>query len=245
MGEIILITSGKGGSGKSTLAVNVGASLAMRGLKVLLIDADAGMRALDLMLGLSGKVVYDIADILAGRCEPVRAILESPVNQLHLLPAPQTTAVELIEPEGIKRLCRGLSHYYDFVIIDSPAGSGAGAVTAAAPAEKALIVTTADPVSVRDADRMASILFSLGVHDLRLVINRVVPKLVRKRALPDLDRVIDGAALQLIGVVPEDERVAACACVGRPAVPYPKGAAVAFRNIAGRLNGEEVPLMKL
>jgi septum site-determining protein MinD len=250
MGERILITSGKGGAGKSTLAVNCGAALAAMGKKVLLIDADAGMRALDLMLSVSDQVVFDLSDVLAGRCEPVKAILGCAQTGLSLMPAPQTVSGELYEPDAMHRLCKGLSRYYDYVLIDSPAGIGPGAMTAAAGAETALVVSTADPVSVRDAERMASILIDKGMDGLRLVINRILPRLIRRRLMLDLDAVIDGVALRLLGVVPEDERVAAACFAGRPVVrgdgrEPPRSAAAAYWNIARRLQGAEVPLLKL
>ncbi|HEX3027463.1 MAG TPA: AAA family ATPase, partial [Clostridia bacterium] len=228
-----------------TFSVNCGAALAARGRKVLLVDADAGMRALDLMLSVTRSVIYDLSDVLTGRCEPVKAIIETPVEGLSLLPAPQIVSSELVEPEGMQRLCRGLTHYYDYVLIDSPAGIGSGAETAAAGADKALVVATPDPVCIRDADRIASILLNRGYGQLRLVINRVNPKLIRKKTKTDLDAVIDNAAIQLIGVVPEDERVSVASFSGTTVVSFKKGAAVAYKNIAARLMGEDVPLMKL
>lgn len=246
MGEAIIITSGKGGSGKSTFTVNCGAALALRGKKVLLIDGDAGLRALDLMLSVSGKVVYDLADVLAGRCEPIKAIVATDIPGLHLLAAPLSADDGIFEPLGMQKLCKGLTRYYDYVFIDSAAGVGAGMVTSAAAADRAIVVSTADPVSIRDADTVAAVVIRQGVTGIRLVINRVKPRLIRKKVIYGLDNAIDGAAIQLIGVVPEDEKVTIASFRGVPAVTIARsGAAQAFSNIARRIAGEDVPLMKL
>lgn len=241
----MLITSGKGGSGKSTFAVNCGAALTQLGQKVLLIDADAGLRALDLMLSVTEKVVYDLSDVLAGRCEPVRAIVETDVPGLYLMSAPAKVCEGAMDSESFRQLCQGLTHYYDFVLIDSPAGVGGGARTAAAAADTAIIIATGDPVCVRDADRIASAVLACGVVNIRLVINRLNMRIIRKNPAFNLDRIIDMTAVQLIGIVPEDEAVTEAVYSGRPVAFSRKGASQAFRNIAGRLLGEDVPLMKL
>ena len=246
MGEAILVTSGKGGSGKSTFTVNCGAALADLGKKVLLVDSDAGLRALDIMLSVSNKVIYDLSDVLTGRCEPIKAIIDTSFKNLQLLPAPLTADDSLMEPDGMKRLCRGLTHYYDYVIIDSSAGVGTRVLASVAAADRVIIVSTPDPVSIRDADRVAAVVLSQGVENLRLVINRVKPRLIRKKAVYGLDTAIDEAAVQLIGVVPEDEKIILSTYKGMPVTEISKtGAALAFANIARRILGEDIPLMKL
>lgn len=245
MGQVIVITSGKGGSGKSTLTVNCGAALARMGRRTLLVDTDAGLRALDMMLGLSDCVVYDLNNVLTGECEPVKAILETGIPELSLLPAPQTVSNEALDAGEFGRLCRGLSHYYDYVLVDSPAGIGPGVVMAAQDSDRALVVATGDPVCIRDANRMAGVLRGVGLDDIRLVINRVNTRMIRRGVLPDLDRVIDGAMIQLIGVVPEDEQIPVAALAGKTVADAKKGAGAAFRNIAQRIDGRDVPLMKL
>lgn len=245
MGQVILVTSGKGGSGKSTFTVNCGSVLAEEGKKVLLIDTDAGLRALDLMLNVSDRVVYDLNDVLGGQCEPVKAIVQTDTENLQLLPAPQSVACEFLDADEFKRLCRGLSHYYDYIFIDSPAGIGAGASMVAAACDRAIVVATADPVCIRDADRIATVLNAIEVSDIRLVINRVNPRLIRKKMVPDLDAAIDGAALQLIGVIPEDENVTVASYTGKIVADMGKKVSQAYRNIAARIDGREVPLMKL
>lgn len=248
MGETVLITSGKGGAGKSTFAVNCGAALARMGRRVLIVDADAGLRAIDLMLSVQDSVIYDLSDVLAGRCEPVKAILSTGVEGLFVLPAPLDPADGSFEPEGMRRLCRGLTNYYEFVLIDSAAGMGPEVMTAAAGAGRAVIIATPDPVGVRDAGRIAVALEAAGLTKLRLVLNRVRPRLIRHRAAAALDRAIDDTAVQLLGVIPEDEAVVLATFEGHPVLleeKSRKNAAGAFGNIARRLVGEEVPLMKL
>lgn len=244
-GKVLLVASGKGGAGKSTLSVNCGAALAQRGNKVLLIDADIGLRSLDLMLGVSDRVIYDLGDVLAGNCEPGRAIIVTDYHDLHLLPAPQVELLKAVDAETMRELFRGLSRYYDYVILDSPAGVGFGLTTPAGAADTALVVANPDPVSIRDAERAAQVLRNHNVPEIRLIINRVNSKMIRKKVLPNLDEVIDGTSIRLLGAVPEDRHVLEAAAAGRPVIVLRKGAAMAFRNIAARIDGEDVPLMKL
>jgi septum site-determining protein MinD len=229
-GKVILIASGKGGVGKSTLAVNCGAALAARGKKVLLIDSDAGLRSLDLMLAVSDRVIYDISDVISGRCEPARAIIVTDCHNLHLMSASQTDFPEMVDISAIQTLYKGLSQYYDYVIVDSPAGIGSGVTVPAQAADFAIVVATNDSVCIRDAGRMAQSLRARGLLKISLVINRVDAKLIRKKVLPDLDAVIDGAAVQLLGVVPEDRRVIMAAAAGKP--------------VTVLLDGENIPLMR-
>lgn len=245
MGQIICITSGKGGTGKSSFAANCGAALARNGRRVLLIDADAGLRSLDLMLGASESLVFDLGDVLAGRCEPVKAIVPTSEPGLTLLSSPQDSSEDNLDEEAFVRLAKGLSHYYDFVMIDSPAGLGECAQAAAKAASRAVVIATPDPVSARNAEKASRMLEKCGVTDARLVLNRVTPGFIRAGLLMNLDDAIDCASLQLIGVVPEDPDIPAAAFRGQPLRPGKKGAALAYRNIAGRIEGEDIPLMKL
>lgn len=244
-GTILLITSGKGGAGKSTFAVNCGIALSQRGHRVLLVDADMGLRSLDLMLGVSDRVIFDISDVLSGDCETGKAIIVTDYHDLHLLPAPQSDCADMSDSEIICKLYSGLASYYDYVLVDSPAGVGSSITAPVAVADSAIVVATGDPVCIRDAERMAQILRQKGAVSLRLVLNRVDPKLIRKKILPDLDTAIDGTSVQLIGIVPDDRHVTVAAAAGKPVTVFRKGAAQAFRNIAARLDGEEIPLMKL
>lgn len=211
----------------------------------MLVDADVGLRSLDLMLGISDRVVFDLGDVLSGRCEPGKAIIVTDCHNLHLLPAPQTECLDMANSIAMGKLYKGLAAYYDFIFIDSPAGMGASVTAPVGVSQCMVIVATADPVCIRDAERLSQVLRERKGVNLRLVLNRVDAKLIRKKILPDLDAAIDGVSVQLIGVVPEDKHVIMAAAAGRPVVIFHGGAATAFRNIAARLDGENIPLMKL
>lgn len=243
MGTIFVVASGKGGSGKSTVCEGVGVALARRGLHVLLIDADAGLCSLDLMLGIAQEIVYNLGDVLAGRCEPVRAIHQvAACPGLDVLTASSRETMHVTE-ENMARLCRGLAQYYDFVLIDAPAGIGEGLSLAAAPAEEALLVVTPDPICIRSAEKAGRLLREKGLP-CRLVINRYRRRVLKDQMVEDLDEVIDKTSLQLIGVVPEDKLIAAAAARGE-VYGGSSPAAVAFSNLAARLCQEERPIMKL
>ncbi len=242
MGKVAVITSGKGGTGKSTLAAGLSAALVRRGNRVLVIDCDAGMRGVDLMLGVSGKLVFDIADIVRGNCPPENAIYPcSTVPELYILPAPQNVRDE-ISPCIMRQLVRVFEKYYDHILIDCPAGIGTGFESAAAAAGYAVIVANAEPLSVRGCDKVRQRLMRMNVPEIRLVINRFNEKKFRRMGVfPDLDSVIDKAGVRLLGIVPEDNAAAAEAQRGQP----PEGrmkAVYAFDRIAARLDGVEVPL---
>lgn len=243
MGQISVITSGKGGAGKSTVTAGLGYALARSSERVLLIDADAGLRSLDLMLGVAGNTMFDLSDVFAGNCEPFKAIYPSPIFQnVFVLPAP-ISLEEMCNPTEMRQLCRGLTRYYDEVIIDCPAGVGKGFDTAVAAADRALVVTTPDMVCARDAQIVSGLLEERRVK-AHLLINRLRPAKVMDGSMPDVDEIIDTAGLQLLGIVPEDEAVAVANANGRP-LPSDCNAALCFSNIARRYNGESVPLAKL
>ena len=243
MSQICVVTSGKGGAGKSTVTAGLGYALSRHNGRVLLIDADAGLRSLDLMLGVSGTTMYDLADVFAGNCEPVRAIYPSPVFQnVFVLPAP-IRLEDMCTPEEMRALCRGLATYYDQVIIDCPAGIGPGFDTAVAAADRALVVSTPDMVCARDAQILAHLLEERNLRS-HLIINRLRPGKVMDGSMPDVDEIIDTAGIQLLGIIPEDEEVAVANANARP-LPSACNAAVCFENIARRYMGQSVPLAKL
>lgn len=244
-GRIVLVTSGKGGSGKSTFSVNCASALAKRGRKVLLIDADTGLRSLDLMLGISDRVNYDLGDVLAGRCETGKAIIVTDSHDLHLMPAPASLSEDMKNSEIISKLYRGLTFYYDYVFVDSSAGINEGVMAPAREADISVVVATDDNVCIRDAGRVSQILREHGAENIRLVLNRVQPKLIRKNVLPNLDEAIDNAAAQLLGIVPEDKHITLAAAHGRSVLMFRSQAAKAFLNIAARLDGEDIPLMNI
>ncbi len=243
MGQICVVTSGKGGAGKSTVTAGLGYALSRHSGRILLIDADAGLRSLDLMLGVSGNTVYDLADVFAGNCEPVRAIYPSPIFQnVFVLPAP-IRLEDMCSPEEMRALCRGLATYYDQVIIDCPAGIGPGFETAVAAADRALVVSTPDMVCARGAQILSHLLEERRVP-AHLIINRLRPNKVMDGSMPDVDEIIDTAGIQLLGILPEDEEVAVANANARP-LPSACNAAVCFNNIARRYLGQLVPLAKL
>lgn len=243
MSQICVVTSGKGGAGKSTVTAGLGYALSRHNGRVLLIDADAGLRSLDLMLGVSGTTMYDLSDVFAGNCEPVRAIYSSPVFQnVFVLPAPLRLE-EMCSPDEMRALCRSLASYYDQVIIDCPAGLGPGFETAIAAADRALVVSTPDMVCARDAQILGHLLEErqLKAH---LIINRLRPNKVMDGSMPDVDEIIDTAGIQLLGIIPEDEEVAVACANARP-LPSACNAAICFGNIARRFMGESVSLARL
>lgn len=245
MGAITVITSGKGGVGKSTLTSGLGFALSKRGRRVLLIDGDAGLGCLDHMLGVEEQKVFDIADVVSGRVEPLKAVYSCPFSEgLFLMPAPATED-DLISPDIMKQLLSVLGRYYDHVLIDCPAGVGGGFQSAIAAAKRALVVSTPDPVCLNGAKKTRALLEEYGVRQQRLIINRFSSRNFRtQNVYPDLDSVIDAAGIRLIAVVPEDALLAAAAANSVPASPKSFGA-MALGRLAARLEGEHVPLASL
>ena len=204
MNNVYVVTSGKGGVGKSTVTAYLGVELCKKGKKVLLIDMDEGLRSLDLMLDVSSHTLFDVSDIIKGNCNVNQAVI--PVKQcpiLYLLPAP-VTVNSLNSPKGMKILCEKLSEFFDFILIDSPAGVGKGFINAVSGADNALVVVNPDPVSVRDAAYVAKLLRENKVENIRLIINKLDIDLVKKGVLYNIDEVIDATALQLIEAIPYD-----------------------------------------
>lgn len=243
MGCVMVVTSGKGGVGKSTITVGVGAALARRGKKVLLIDGDAGLRSLDIMLGISQELVFDIYDVLVGNCEPIKAIYAcNDVRGLYLMPAPQSIE-NRVTPELMTRLIKGLSGYYDYVIVDCPGGLGGGFKSAIAAAQTALLVLTPDPVCIRDADLIRQRLMAEGMKNTRLLINRFSDRSLENSRIPDIDYIIDASGVQLLGVIPEDSELACAMARGHAATNHGI-APEAFERIVARLEGERIALPK-
>ena len=243
MNQICVVTSGKGGAGKSTVTAGLGYALSRHNERVLLIDADAGLRSLDLMLGVSGNTMYDLSDVLSGNCDPARAIYSSPVfKNVFVLPAPLRLE-EMCSPAEMRALCRSLAAHYGQVIIDCPAGLGSGFETAVAAADRALVVSTPDMVCARDAQILGHLLEERNMRT-HLIINRLRPNKVMDGSMPDVDEIIDTAGIQLLGILPEDEEVAVACANARP-LPSDCYAAICFGNIARRFMGANVPLAKL
>jgi len=240
--QICLITSGKGGAGKSSACVLLGAAIAKQGKRVLLIELDSGLRGLDVMLGLAAQVVYDLDDVLHKRCAPAKAVLaHSSLSSLHLLAAP-AQPVQWVQAPPLLHIIQGFAPYYDYILLDSPAGLHQGFLLGANACTCALVVATPDPICVRDAYLAGRVLRDHGVNNLALIINRLPARFTGFDTLPDLDAVIDQTEIQLLGVIPEDPRLSAALAKGQSAqVTGP--VAQAYANVAARLAGEERELL--
>lgn len=246
-GQIVTITSGKGGVGKTTATANLGVALASDGQKVVCIDADIGLRNLDVVMGLENRIVYDIVDVVEGRCRLRQALIrDKRLAELHLIPAAQTRDKTSVSPDDMVRLCKELSAEFDWVIIDSPAGIERGFQNALAPADKVLVIVNPEVSSVRDADRIIGLVEAEEKGPPALIINRIKPELVQRGDMLATRDILELLAIELIGVVPEDERVIVSTNKGTPVVFDDKDkAGRAFRNIAKRLQGQSVPFMEI
>jgi len=247
MGEVIVITSGKGGVGKTTTSANIGTGLASIGKKVVMVDTDIGLRNLDVVMGLENRIVYDLVDVTQGNCRLRQALIKDKrFEGLCLLPAAQTKDKSSVNPEQMKELCNKLKQEFDFVIIDCPAGIEGGFKNATAGAEKAIVVTTPEISAVRDADRIIGLLEAAELRNPKLLINRIRPNMIKKGDMMDIDDIIDILAIDLLGVIPEDEAIVISANRGEPvALDMNSQAGQAYRNIARRIAGEDIPLISL
>ncbi len=247
MGRIIAITSGKGGVGKTTVTAGLAGALAERGCRVVAVDGDFGLRNLDLVLGLESSVVYDISDVLSGRCEPEKALASCrELPGLYFLAAPQRLLPGEENRQRRGELMRALSKEFDYVLVDSPAGVGEGFLAACEGADMGLVVTTLDPSALRDAEQAATLMRELGVSDLRLIVNRFNPRYILEGLAPDLDGIIDSVAVRLIGVIPDDKKVFMCQSRGESLVRKGgKKLSRSFLDIADRLMGKNLPLRGL
>ena len=242
MNNVIVVASGKGGTGKSTVCICLSVSLVKQGKKVLLIDCDCGMRGLDIMLDIEQDILFDASDAVCGNCSFGEAVYKSKHNEnLYLMAAPFDAENEL-SPSVFTQLVDAVKDNFDYVIIDSPAGIGSGFVTAAAPTDRALVVTNAEPTSVRGAVKVRNKLDALGVSQIRLIINRFDKKLFRKLGFyPDLDAVIDASQTQLIAVIPFDLNISVVMQRGAAGLDSGYHFAV-FDRVSRRIQGALVPL---
>ena len=238
--KIVMVASGKGGTGKSTLSVLLGARLAAAGGKVLLIELDSGLRSVDIISGVYGKTVYDIADVLSGRCEGTKAVVASPLYPgLSVISAPYEWG-GTVQPAALQKLLEKMAPFFDWVLVDTAAGLGAPFKAALSVSETVLLVLTPDPVTLRDGHIAAEEAFAAGAKQVRLVLNRVGPGSFGG-AVRDLDECIDTVGAQLIAVVPESSQLQVCAAKGQ-ALPADTQAFRAVDNLARRLLGQRVPL---
>ncbi len=241
--QVVTVTSGKGGVGKTTAVANIATALAAAGQKVVCIDADIGLRNLDVVMGLENRIVYDLVDVIEGRCRLRQAMIrDRHFQELYLIPAAQTRDKSAISPSDMVDLCNELRPDFDWILVDSPAGIERGFRNAIAPADRILLVTNAEVSAVRDADRVIGILEAEEKGSPSLIINRLKPDLVRQHEMLSPEDVLDLLAVPLLGIVPEDEMVIVATNRGAPVVLDEKSrAGKAFRNIALRLMGKESP----
>ncbi len=247
MGEVIVITSGKGGVGKTTTTANLGTGLALKGKKVVLVDTDIGLRNLDVVLGLENRIVYDLVDVVEGTCRIKQALIKDKrYDNLFLLPAAQTRDKSAVSPEQMIKLCEELKADFDYIIVDCPAGIEQGFKNAIAGANRAIVVTTPEVSAVRDADRIIGLLEANELRNPKLIVNRVRIDMVKRGDMMTIDDIVDILAIDIIGVVPDDEKIVISTNKGEPAVTDNKSlAGEAYRNISRRIMGEDVPLLSL
>jgi septum site-determining protein MinD len=244
--KIVTITSGKGGVGKTTLTANLAAALAAQNQKVVCIDGDIGLRNLDVVLGLENRIVYDLVDVVEGRCRLRQAMIrDKRLPELYLIPAAQTRDKSAVTPSDMVRVCEEIRPDFDWVLVDSPAGIERGFRNAIAPADMVLVVTNPEVSAVRDADRIIGLIEAEEKGPARLIINRIKPEMVRRAEMLSVDDVIELLAIELIGIVPDDESVVSSTNRGLPIVLDGKSrAGQALRNIATRLRGNDVPFLE-
>lgn len=244
MGQVFVVTSGKGGVGKSTITAGLGAALARTGANVLAVDTDIGLRSLDLILGVASRAVYDWLDVINERCEVAQAMTRvDPLENFYAMPAPLLSD-EVIATDKFRRMCLRLRDTFDFILVDSPAGIGRGFDLACSPASAAILVVTPDPISIRTVEMTSRLLKEKHILEQRIIINRFRSKPVKKAQQPNIDEVIDGAGVKLIGVVPEDANLNFCAIKGR-LIEQKQKSGQAFARIAQRMLGKEVSLKNI
>lgn len=247
MGESIVITSGKGGVGKSTTSTNIGTALALSGKKVCLVDTDIGLRNLDVLMGLENRIIYDLVDVVERHCRIQQGLIrDKRCDTLYLLPAAQTKDKTAVSSNQLRWLMAELKEQFDYVLIDCPAGIEVGFQNAIAGADQAIVVTTPESTAIRDADRVIGILEKEQMAPPKLIINRMRKQMVRDGGMMDVHEVVSVLAIDLLGVVPDDEQVIRAGNSGEPiALGNENLAAKAYRNIARRIQGEMVPLLAL
>lgn len=247
MGEVIVITSGKGGVGKTTTTANIGTALSLLEKSVVVVDADIGLRNLDVVMGLENRIVYDIVDVAEGTCRLKQALIKDKrFESLYLLPAAQTKDKTAIEPKQMQEVTEKLKKEFDYVLIDCPAGIEQGFKNAIVGADKAIVVTAPEVSAVRDADRIIGLLEANELYNPLLVINKVRIDMVKKGDMMDIDDMIDILSIDLLGVIPDDQSIVISTNRGEPAVMDLNSlAGKAYKNIAERILGKEVPFLNL
>ena len=246
MGEVIVVTSGKGGVGKTTTVANIGTGLAMLDRRTVVVDTDIGLRNLDVILGLENRIVYNLVDVINGKCRLKQALIKDKRHpELYLLPSAQTKDKSAVSPEQMIKLTEELREEFDFVLLDCPAGIEQGFRNAIAGADKALVVTTPEVSAIRDADRIIGLLEADGIQDIHLIINRLRPDMIARGDMMSVEDVVEILAVNLIGSILDDEQIVIAANQGEPFSGRNSQAEEEYRNICRRLLGEEVPFAPL
>lgn len=245
--RVIVITSGKGGVGKTTTTANLAVALARAGNRVVALDGDVGLRNLDVIMGLENRIVYTLVDVIEGNCRLNQAMIKDKrLDNLCMIPTAQSRTKDAVTAEQMTAVCGELRKDFDYVLVDSPAGIEAGFRNSAAGADEALVITTPEVSAVRDADRIIGLLESMEKAPIRLIINRIRPEMVKRGEMLDVQDVLDILAIDLIGIIPDDESIVISSNKGEPlTLSGSSKAAKAFENIAGRITGKDVPLMEL
>ncbi len=246
MSEVIVITSGKGGVGKTTTTANVGTGLAKEGKKVVLIDTDIGLRNLDVVMGLENRIVYNLVDVIEGNCRIKQALIKDKrYPNLYLLPSAQTRDKTAVNPEQMTKLTAELKEEFDYILLDCPAGIEQGFKNAIAGADRAIVVTTPEVSAVRDADRIIGLLEANEIGRTELIVNRLRADMVKRGDMMSSDDVVEILAIDLLGIVPDDENIVVSTNQGEPLVGSNTMAGQAYANVCRRIMGEEVPFLDL
>jgi septum site-determining protein MinD len=245
MSEVIVVTSGKGGVGKTTTTANIGTGLALEGKKVVLVDTDIGLRNLDVVMGLENRIVYDLVDVIEGKCRLKQALIKDKrYDGLYLLPAAQTKDKNAVNTDQMKKLMDDLREEFDYVVVDCPAGIEQGFKNAIAGADRAIVVTTPEMSAVRDADRIIGLLEANEIKNPQLIVNRLRVDMAKRGDMMDIPDIIDILAVHLIGVVVDDEKIVISTNKGEPAVTDSNSlAGRAYRNITKRILGEDIQII--
>ena len=246
MSEVIVVTSGKGGVGKTTTTANVGTGLAQLNKKVVLIDTDIGLINLDVVMGLENRIVYNLVDVIEGKCRIKQALIkDKKYPNLYLLPSAQTRDKTAVSPEQMQKLLDDLKDEFDYILLDCPAGIEQGFKNAIAGADRALVVTTPEVSAIRDADRIIGLLEANEIKQIDLIVNRLRMDMVNRGDMMSIDDVVEILAINLIGAVPDDENIVISTNKGEPLVGSDSLSGKAYMNICRRVLGEEIPLLDL
>ena len=246
MGEVIVITSGKGGVGKTTTTANIGVGLASLNKKVVVIDTDLGLRNLDVVMGLENRIVYNLVDVIEGNCRMKQALIKDKrYENLYLLPSAQTKDKSAVSPGQVKKLTEELCEEFDYVLLDCPAGIEQGFKNAIAGATKAIVVTTPEVSAIRDADRIIGLLEKHNIKKIELIINRIRIDMVKRGDMMSVEDVTELLAVPLLGAIPDDEMIVVATNQGEPVIGMSSLSADAYLNVCKRLTGEEVPFLNL